>query len=440
MAIQQISSVDSGSVAAGKINSNFGEVTQQVDELSQQVDELSQQGGGSDQPSVGILSRNQDAIARVYATKKYVHEVSDGGGQWDRQNNDGLFCIAHGTDFHADDIALKNFLDFVGGVSGINASVITGDFVCVEKNTFSAEAAVIKGVLDAHTVKSMLGVGNHERWSGLSMADITSALGFADNVTSGVIGNVGQGYYYKDFTTSNTNTGVQQQKIRVIMLNQLDHPSSNTKANAAKVGTFSSTQISFFLNALDGAISGGYAVLVAMHCPESGPTIKGDDNPFYQSVDRWNKLIETGSGTIIEDIIAAFRSGGSINKTYTFNNGAASVTVNHNFSGSGHFIAYMIGHTHVDRIGYSPVHPDQLYLMCASSCCMSNEASQQTHSWSGEISDLPRVRGTKTEDCFNVYGIDTIHKTVRVARVGADVNNLMEKREMACFEYQPAMS
>ena len=136
MAIQQISSVDSGSVAAGKINSNFGEVTQQVDELSQQVDELSQQGGGSDQPSVGILSRNQDAIARVYATKKYVHEVSDGGGQWDRQNNDGLFCIAHGTDFHADDIALKNFLDFVGGVSGINASVITGDFVCVEKNTF----------------------------------------------------------------------------------------------------------------------------------------------------------------------------------------------------------------------------------------------------------------------------------------------------------------
>lgn len=424
MAQKTILSSDSGSQAAGKINDNFTELY----------------GGGGAAPS-GILALNPDAVARVYATKKYTHETGDGGGVWDRQNNDGLFCIAHGSDFHTDDRTLNHFLDFVAGVPAINASIITGDFVCVQSDTFAAEAAVVKGVLDAHTVKPMLVVGNHERWSGLSMSSIASAIGFGNVVATG--GTPSSGYYYKDYTTKNTQTNAEMQKIRVIVLNQYDHPSSDTKANAAVTGTFSSSQISFFISALKGAKSAGMAVMVAMHAAERMPLNGGEDNPFFQraSSDRWSSGYTTAcNGTIIEDIVDAFRKGNSINKTYTFTNGAASITVNDSFSGNGHFIAYMVGHSHVDSIGYSTEHPDQLYLMCPASCCVPNAAAQQTYNYGTESSDLPRVQNTKTEDCFNVYGIDTVHKRVKVVRVGADTNDLMEPREMACYDYEPTNS
>lgn len=204
-----------------------------------------------------------------------------------------------------------------------------------------------------------------------------------------------------------------------------------------------SSQISFFISALKGAKSAGMAVMVAMHAAERMPLNGGEDNPFFQraSSDRWSSGYTTAcNGTIIEDIVDAFRKGNSINKQYTFNNGAASITVDESFSGNGHFIAYMVGHSHVDSIGYSTEHPDQLYLMCPASCCVPNAAAQQTYSYGTECSDLPRVQNTKTEDCFNVYGIDTVHKRVKVVRVGADTNDLMEPREVAYFDYEPSQS
>ena len=49
------------------------------------------------------------------------------------------------------------------------------------------------------------------------------------------------------------------------------------------------------------------------------------------------------------------------------------------------------------------------------------------------------VIGTKSEDCFNVYAFDFVNKLVKIVRVGADMNDRMEPREVACFEYQPTV-
>ena len=53
----------------------------------------------------------------------------------------------------------------------------------------------------------------------------------------------------------------------------------------------------------------------------------------------------------------------------------------------------------------------------------------------GSAHDIPHIIGTKSEDCFNVYGVDTANKTIKVVRIGGDMNDLMEKREVAYFSY-----
>jgi hypothetical protein len=39
-----------------------------------------------------------------------------------------------------------------------------------------------------------------------------------------------------------------------------------------------------------------------------------------------------------------------------------------------------------------------------------------------------------------VYAFDTTNKVVKVVRVGADMNDLMEKREVAFYDYEPTLS
>lgn len=168
-----------------------------------------------------------------------------------------------------------------------------------------------------------------------------------------------------------------------------------------------------------------------------------NDKGFYQRYYQWQSLVvSVTSDRIIEDIIAAFRAGSSISKTYSFsgNNNVPSVTVNDSFSSAGKFVCYIVGHSHIDMTGYSKAHSDQLYLVCPVSACIGIDQNNPYARFGTQVSDLPRVPGTKTEDCFNVYGFDLANKVVKVIRVGSEMNDLMERREVACYNYQPSNS
>ena len=113
----QISSSDSGSAAAQKINDSVSNLNNAIG---------SGGGGGSADTVVG---RNQDAVQRIYAAKKHVIESGSGTpGSDSIRNAANNFCIAHGSDFHADLQRWKNFLEFAEGVDGIQAILCTGDF------------------------------------------------------------------------------------------------------------------------------------------------------------------------------------------------------------------------------------------------------------------------------------------------------------------------
>ena len=62
------------------------------------------------------------------------------------------------------------------------------------------------------------------------------------------------------------------------------------------------------------------------------------------------------------------------------------------------------------------------------------------YSYGNEVGDMPRVEGTRTQDCFNVYGIDTVNKIVKVVRVGSTLNDLGQAKDMDYYPYEQAPS
>ena len=411
--VYQISSSDSGSAAAQKINESVSNLNAAIGS-----------GGGGSTPS-GIIALNESAKQRISAAKQHFDERTNTSG-YSTNTQANCFIIAHGSDFHNDAARYGRFRDFIDGVTSIDAAIVTGDLTDKGKD---AEFAAMSAISFTR-ITPMQVIGNHERQDGKTIAAIGEALGQPK------VSNAYKGYFYKDFSTP---------KIRVIVLNEYD-TSTTTASTAQKDGHWSQDQIDWFISALDGAISSGYSVMVAMHCMEQGsasiamPT--DNDKGFYQRNNQWKNLLTTVMPHyLIEDIIAAFRSGGTISGTYAHSDGTTSISVSHSFSSAGKFVAYIVGHSHIDMTGYSQEHPDQLYLVCPNSCVWGGASgtSSSHRFFGGEVSDLPRIEGMKCEDCFNIYGIDTVNEVVKIIRVGADMNDLMEPREVACFEYEPTV-
>lgn len=415
-AIEQVTQNDSGQSLINKINNNNASLNAAIE------------GGGGGSSQGGIIARNAEAVQRIYAAKKHLDLTHSG---WtdsvEHEEPKQLFCIAHGSDFHLDNTRYGNFRDFVDGVTAIDVALNTGD-MCYYGT--AAEMAYQQQVQFTR-IQPLLCIGNHDRWGGLSDTAIATNLGMTDGL-----------YYYKDYTDS------LGQKVRIIVLNRYDKDGASHPSTNYLEGIFTSTQIEWFIARLDEAISGGMNVIVAMHAVDAQARPKTNDKGFWQRHYQWQSLAYwSESGPIIEDIIAAFRSGGTVSGTYTFKTtGVSSITVNHTFSAAGKFVCYIVGHAHIDTIGFSSNtgHGDQLYLTVPAGCCYPTytgwASGQEPFYVGGEVSDLPRIAGTKSEDCFNVYGFDFINKLVKVVRVGADMNDLMEPREVACFEYEPSNS
>lgn len=419
--VYNISESDSGSSAAQKINESVNNINAAIG---------SGGGGGGSQQATGIIALNEDAVQRISAAQQHFDLRKNNVGTYTTNTAANCFILAHISDLHNDVARYGRFRDFIDGVSSINAAIVSGDLTDGGK---TAEFETMMGVTFSR-IQPMQVIGNHERWDGKTIAQIGEALGQPK------VSNAYTGYYYVDYTTP---------KIRIIVLNEYD-TSSTTNSTQRKDGHWSQSQIDWFVGALDGAISNGYSVIVAMHCVEQGSgTGSGSSLPapntegFYQRNMQWDGFNSTTMPHyLIEGIIDAFRNGTTVSGTYAHSDGTTSISLNHTFSGEGKFVAYVVGHAHVDMIGYSTEHPDQLYLMAPVGCVWGGKSgTSSNHRFvGGEISDLPRIEGTKSEDCFNVYGIDTINKRVKVIRVGSDMNDLMEPREVACFEYEPTIS
>lgn len=338
-----------------------------------------------------------------------------------------LPTFIHVTDMHGDSDRFTNAVKIAEEV-GADAIINTGDQVAYNSTD---SVAYIEYALIGVEIPFLPLIGNHESYTATEEEMYTrhiqpfvtsSGLAVDSSVTYPT-------YYYKDFS---------DHKIRVIGVNQFQY---RGHGNMATQRNYTQAQIDFICNALLSAPD-GYGVIMLLHTPESA-TVKTTDYPkFYQDEVLYNN---TGGDTHpIYEIVDAFISGTALDKTFNNVDGntPATYTVNVDFSekNDSEFICYISGHMHRDAVYYiTGVTNKQLMLdeVCTNSWSHrnANGTTGSSYPYYTEMTDLPRVIGTPTENSINMYAIDRGRKTVRIVRIGSDMPYDLEKRDCMTIPY-----
>ena len=104
---------------------------------------------------------------------------------------------------------------------------------------------------------------------------------------------------------------------------------------------------------------------------------------------------------------------------------SAPISAVDNFiNGGGEFICWLSGHTHSDGFGVVDGHNKQLNLIIDTA-------------GSGSLAQDSAARvGTRTQDCFNILGIDTYSKLIKVVRIGRDYDRHLRHIGEMCVDYE----
>lgn len=283
--------------------------------------------------------------------------------------------LFHFSDIHGDVIETDRINDVYQKVVDVCDDVIcTGD-MC--ESRFSDDASFItdKGFL--------LCIGNHDAlsdptgWDWTQMATQQQLYNkFLANIASwGATYTQNITYYYKDYTSKG---------IRLIVLN------NSVSTEDMEV------QLEWLTNILNDAITNNLSVIIAMHYHPSNAQ-KIDSN--FTRLDK--ELFPQSSGGAIPYRVQQFIQGG------------------------GQFICYLVGHEHSDYILNSSDYPNQIAI-----CIDASSVSQ-----SNIYSELDRRYGDQSQDLYNVCVFDTSTKTIKIVRVGCDIDNYLRSRKSMCIRY-----
>lgn len=175
----------------------------------------------------------------------------------------------------------------------------------------------------------------------------------------------------------------------------------------------------------------GYHVVIAQHS-YMGDAVKVDCIWTHEDREIQKDYGCYGPCELIPDVVNAWVNGTALQKIYepVENTDILSrLQVKADFSarGKGTFIAYLIGHFHMDTVSKSAVYPDQNIIFFDATVLDRNQ-----NFWS----DLPRVAGTKSEDCITVFAVDTEKKRVHLVRVGSNYTVNCVERTVMSFSYE----
>ena len=138
-----------------------------------------------------------------------------------------------------------------------------------------------------------------------------------------------------------------------------------------------------------------------------------------------------GKSNLVPDIVHAWMQGEALQREYAplqKYEGLPVLRVNADFTarGKGIFVTYLIGHVHRDHRGTANPYTDQTIVTFPAAAA---------DTWSNADSDLPRLLGTKAEDCLTVLAVDTKHRRVNMVRIGSNITNTMVDRTFTSFIY-----
>ena len=288
--------------------------------------------------------------------------------------------LLHLSDLHADNENLDRIKTFATKYSSYIGDIIqTGDLFDYRNGLPSSYTA------DTNIINT---IGNHEaryKVNGEYVYPTTLELynliykDFIDrwNVTQPAdAATEGKCYFYKDYASV---------YVRLLVIDCMH---------------FDSAQQSWMQSVLSDAITQGYHIIAAIHISPLD-TVKDVNNPFSS--------IEYSPGNA-----GGVRPGPeALIKTFIDN--------------GGHFVCYLCGHIHDDfmGVGVANDYNNQLVIGVGSASTAA----------SGNYSSMARIRGDKTQDCFNILSIDTQTCTLKLMRVGANYDRFMRQKNTLAWDY-----
>ena len=344
-----------------------------------------------------IVTRNRDKEQYLYNSNRY---------NFDYTKSVKDFSMMICTDVHGCKKQLNNMIEYSNYYKDIiDCNICLGDIKSGATGFYDDITYYTESLKNSEIVFLTV-VGNHDAGNGSSI----SACGTLNDVYSNAIqpnlqfGNVNssQCYYYKDF---------DDYKIRVIVLNQYEHPSDlkndTTYLYSRSYVYYSQNEINWLLETLNNTPS-NYNVIVAYHSPAN--SIANNEDFNFENIK--NKEISTNNdfvdNSIISDIINAWKNGISINEEYSITpSGTVSkISIDYDFSarGQGEFICYLCGHRHYDGITKLKKHNDQIQIILG---CTS------IRKYDIYAGDNVRINDTKSEDLFTMLSVDTENKKIK---------------------------
>lgn len=301
-----------------------------------------------------------------------------------RNNEVAPLTLLHLSDVHSDSAALERIwsqCSTFGDV--IDDAICTGDMVANSGGAISSwwnpEIMTCVGNHDAATYSS----GSYN-WTGVSMADRAAYYIAPFKSNWNVVHTTGTSYYYKDYTA---------QKVRLIVMDGMLYMGTP--------GSEATTQTAWLYNLLSSAITNDLHVVIAIHGPHGGATVKACTFSQMGTYSVAPTYGDCNTPQIIIDTVAERITSGL------------------------KFIGYLVGHEHKDFI-YDAENDGTQLMYCVTCANVKNEAQ-----W--VRSDMHR---DTSHDAYNVVTIDTANTLIKIVRGGgANSDDRGRPRKYICINY-----
>lgn len=399
--------ISAGQKKSGKIyianirNPQIEKNTSEIESLKNNINEIEDNVGELEDivlkgsPTLDIISQNpsNEILPKLQNVVFPLHEI--GSANITRKN----LSLLHFSDIHNYVRNMVNIKEFYDKFSAFIDDVIhTGD---TEGNNLSTD------ISDKWGVSWLNCIGNHDAVLGTAGNYVIQPSTESYNkIFKPYIANWsvnqplnaeqnGYCYYYKDYN---------DEKVRLIVID-------NFVQRDSEYNHWNNTQKQWFIDTLKETLNSnstayGYHVIVGVHYPPF--LVTKDKTNTFQSIERTNTYTCIAE---IPDIIEEFITG----------------TGNFSETGAGVFICWLSGHTHYDYNGFGADYPNQFTITISGSLKPDQVV---------RYDESDRVAGTMTEYCFNILGIDTYNKMIRVLRIGTTTDRYLRGKHSFAYDYE----